>query len=83
MVGQIELEDYLKSINRESLNILDYIPTGRMNAITRHQKRIVQSMIILGRVCMLDLQQHRTAATKSVWMIFTQILYFNVICDGV
>ena len=36
MVGQIELEDYLKSINRESLNILDYIPTGRMNAITRH-----------------------------------------------
>lgn len=36
MVGQIELEDYLKSINRESLNILDYISTGRMNAITRH-----------------------------------------------
>lgn len=36
MVGQIELEDYLKSINRESLNILDYIPTGRVNAITRH-----------------------------------------------
>ena len=36
MVGQIELQDYLKSINRESLNILDYIPTGRMNAITRH-----------------------------------------------
>lgn len=36
MVGQIELEDYLKSINMESLNILDYIPTGRVNAITRH-----------------------------------------------
>ena len=36
MIGQIELEDYLKSINRESLNILDYILTGRVNAITRH-----------------------------------------------
>ena len=35
MLGQIELEDYLRSIEKKSFNILDYIPTGRENAITR------------------------------------------------
>ena len=33
--GQMELEEYLKEINRENFDILDYIPTGSMNAIER------------------------------------------------
>ena len=42
MLGQIELEDYLRSLQKESLNILDYIKIGRENAITRSElsKRI-------------------------------------------
>lgn len=35
MLGQIELEDYLRSLQKESLNILDYIKIGRENAVTR------------------------------------------------
>ena len=35
VLGQIELEDYLRSLQKESLNILDYIKIGRENAITR------------------------------------------------
>lgn len=35
MKGQVQLLDYLKSINREDFDILDYIPTGRKNAVTR------------------------------------------------
>lgn len=37
MLGQIELEDYLRSLQKESLNILDYIKIGRENAITRSE----------------------------------------------
>ncbi|MCF2555567.1 hypothetical protein [Faecalicatena contorta] len=40
MLGQIELEDYLKSIQKQGFDILDYIPTGSKNAITR--KRLSQ-----------------------------------------
>ena len=38
MIGQIELEDYLRSLGdpeKKSINITDYIPTGRENAIAR------------------------------------------------
>ena len=40
VLGQIELEDYLKSIQKQGFDILDYIPTGSKNAITR--KRLSQ-----------------------------------------
>ena len=38
MIVQIELEDYLRSLGdpeKKSINITDYIPTGRENAIPR------------------------------------------------
>ena len=35
MKGQIELKDYLRKIDRENFNILDYIPTGSGNAVER------------------------------------------------
>lgn len=35
MKGQIELKDYLRKIDRENFNILDYIPTGSSNAVER------------------------------------------------
>lgn len=35
MKGQIELKDYLRKIDRENFNILDYIPTGSCNAVER------------------------------------------------
>ena len=37
MEGQIELEDYLRSLNCEGFDICDYIPKGRANAITRYE----------------------------------------------
>ena len=33
--GQMELDEYLKEINRENFDILDYIPTGSTNAVAR------------------------------------------------
>ena len=33
--GQMELEEYLRKINRENFNVLDYIPTGSANAVER------------------------------------------------
>lgn len=35
MEGQIELEDYLKSLNKRNFDILDYINTGSKNAVKR------------------------------------------------
>ena len=35
MEGQIELLDYLKSLEKDGFDILDYIPTGHANAVTR------------------------------------------------
>ncbi|MGC4018371.1 MAG: hypothetical protein QM793_03510 [Muricomes sp.] len=35
MNGQIELLDYLESLEETGFNILDYIPTGHENAVTR------------------------------------------------
>lgn len=35
MEGQIEIEDYLQWLNHGKFNILDYIPKGRANAVTR------------------------------------------------
>lgn len=35
MEGQIELLDYLKSLEKKGFDILDYIPTGHENAVTR------------------------------------------------
>lgn len=35
MKGRIELKDYLRKIDRENFNILDYIPTGSGNAVER------------------------------------------------
>lgn len=35
MEGQIELEDYLKQIERKNFNILDYIKVGSENAVNR------------------------------------------------
>ena len=35
MEGQMELEDYLKSLNKKNFDILEYIPTGRKNAVKR------------------------------------------------
>lgn len=35
MEGQIELLDYLKSLEEKGFDILDYIPTGHANAVTR------------------------------------------------
>ena len=35
MDGQIELLDYLESIENKGFDILDYIPTGQENAVTR------------------------------------------------
>ena len=37
MEGQIELEDYLRSLNCEGFDICDYIPKGRANAVTRYE----------------------------------------------
>ena len=37
MEGQIELEDYLRSLNCEGFDICDYIPEGRANAVTRYE----------------------------------------------
>lgn len=37
MEGQIELEDYLRSLNCERFDICDYIPKGRANAVTRYE----------------------------------------------
>lgn len=37
MEGQIELEDYLRSLNCENFDICDYIPKGRANAVTRYE----------------------------------------------
>ena len=42
--GQIELEEYLRSIGRENFNILDYINTGKKNAVTRTQLCIVTGL---------------------------------------
>ena len=35
MDGQIELLDYLESLENKGFDILDYIPTGQENAVTR------------------------------------------------
>lgn len=35
MEGQIDLFDYLESLEEKGFNILDYIPTGRENAVKR------------------------------------------------
>ena len=35
MTGQIELEEWLQTLKRENFDILNYIPKGRANAITR------------------------------------------------
>ena len=35
MEGQLELLDYLESLNNEGFDILDYIPTGHEKAVTR------------------------------------------------
>lgn len=37
MEGQVELLDYLESLEKQGFNILDYIGTGRENARTREQ----------------------------------------------
>lgn len=37
MDGQIELWDYLRSLNCENFDICDYIPKGRANAVTRYE----------------------------------------------
>lgn len=37
MEGQIELLDYLKSLESNGFDILDYIPTGQRNAVTRSE----------------------------------------------
>lgn len=37
MKGQIELLDYLKSLEKKGFDILDYIPTGHENAATRQE----------------------------------------------
>lgn len=37
MEGQIELLDYLESIESKGFDILDYIPTGQRNAVTRSE----------------------------------------------
>ena len=37
MEGQIELEDYLRSLNCEGFDICGYIPRGRANAVTRYE----------------------------------------------
>lgn len=37
MEGQIELLDYLKSLEKDGFNILDYIPTGHENAVMREE----------------------------------------------
>lgn len=37
MEGQIELLDYLESLESKGFDILDYIPTGQMNAVTRSE----------------------------------------------
>ena len=37
MIGQVELKDWLQTLNREGFNILNYIPKGRANAITRSE----------------------------------------------
>lgn len=35
MTGQIELLDYLDTLEKKGFDILDYIPTGHKNAVTR------------------------------------------------
>lgn len=35
--GQIELLDYLRSLNKEKLDILEYIPVGHENAVSRKE----------------------------------------------
>lgn len=37
MEGQIELLDYLESLESKGFDILDYIPTGQRNAVTRSE----------------------------------------------
>lgn len=37
MLGQIELDDWLRSLEKKSIEILDYIPIGRNNAISRQR----------------------------------------------
>lgn len=37
MEGQVELLDYLETLEKQGFNILDYIGTGRENAKTREQ----------------------------------------------
>lgn len=37
MEGQIELLDYLESLEKKGFDILDYIPTGHKNAVTRSE----------------------------------------------
>lgn len=37
MEGQIELLDYLESLENKGFDILDYIPTGHKNAVTRKE----------------------------------------------
>lgn len=37
MNGQVELLDYLQSLEDSGFDILDYIPTGQKNAITRSE----------------------------------------------
>lgn len=37
MEGQIELLDYLASLEKRGFDILDYIPTGQENAVTRSE----------------------------------------------
>lgn len=37
MEGQIELLEYLESLESKGFDILDYIPTGHSNAVTREE----------------------------------------------
>jgi hypothetical protein len=37
VTGQIELLDYLDTLEKKGFDILDYIPTGRENAVRRDE----------------------------------------------
>lgn len=59
MKGQIELEDYLQSLE-EHFNILDYIPTGSQNAIKR------RDLVRMTGLCDRDVRDYIHFARRKI-----------------
>lgn len=74
--GQMELDEYLKEINRENFDILDYIPTGSTNAVERIMLRF--------RTGLRDRQMRKLIhfARRRIPILNMQAEAYSLVLDG-